>query len=57
MKHLEKLTRTQRNILSKLGYEDLDEVRYSSEKGNVVVFVRENGETIEVDKQVYYKMK
>lgn len=57
MKQTKKLTRVQRNILEKLGYENLDEVRYLTEKGNVVVFVRKDDEKIEIDKQTYYKMK
>lgn len=57
MKQTKKLSRSQRNILNKLGYTDLEDVRYHTEKGDVVIFVRENGEKIEIDKQTYYKMK
>lgn len=57
MKQSKKLTRTQRTVLEKLGYNGLEDVRYQSERGDVVIFVRENGEKIEINKQLYYKMK
>ena len=57
LKNLKKLNRTQRNILEKLGYEDISNIRYLTERGNVVVFVRGENEEIEIDKQTYYKMK
>lgn len=57
MKRSKKLTRIQRMILEKLGYENIDNIRYLSEKGDVVVFIRDEKEQIEVDKKTYYQMK
>lgn len=57
MKRSKKLTRIQRMILEKLGYENVGNIRYLSEKGNAVVFVRNDVEQIEIDKKTYYQMK
>lgn len=57
MKCLKKLTRTQRSILTKLGYEDVANIRYLTERGDNVVFIGKDGEEILVDKATYYKMK
>lgn len=57
MKCLKKLTRTQRGILTKLGYVDVANIRYLTERGDNVVFIGKDGEEILVDKATYYKMK
>ena len=57
MKRLKKLTRSQRNILEKLGIEGTENIQYLEERGDVVIFVRDNGEEVPVNKATYYKMK
>ena len=56
LKQLKKLNRTQRNILEKLGYCNVENIRYLTEKGDKVIFMR-GEEQIKVDKQTYYSMK
>lgn len=56
MKQTKKLSRSQRIALQKLGVEP-EGLRYQSEKGSVVIFVRDNGEVVTVDKKDYYSVK
>lgn len=60
MKRLKKLNRTQRKILSKLGYSDLGNIWYLTERGDSVVFVHimedsNTKEEILVSKKFYYE--
>lgn len=56
LKQTKKLSRSQRIALQKLGVEP-EGLRYQSEKGSVVIFVRDNGEVVTVDKKDYYSVK
>lgn len=61
MKNFKKLTRTQRKILGRMGYEDCSNIRYLTERGDSIVFVqiREDCSVFKeilLNKAEYYKM-
>ena len=47
MRHLKKLTRTQRNLLIKAGYKkDLHNLYYIMDKGNELLFINEDSNKV-----------
>lgn len=58
LKQTKKLTRGQRNALTKLGYkEDFETLKYLKENADVVVFVRADGSKLEISKGEYSRVR